>query len=493
MHKHLQTFIHPHVEIDVAVRRTRIAVFQTAHIQRQGLLIQATLVEVGGVNFLVDARRDHVRHGLTNPVLFQVHRREGKLGSRGVVHFQFLQARKALLVAAPFPSHEFDAAKTQRHRLAPSLHEHPHESNGPEVADAVVCLLVLSDRNLELVPLDGALFSGTVGFGHRLKHIRQVPLAHVLRSQVRQRQRNLVLVVRLDGAQGQILVDVLRVGDGRRGDGVPVRLLRVGVALVTAEELVAFQNVLPVLLCHGVPEVAEIVGGRVVLVLGQRIRVEVGLQAVQPRSEEGALVLGVQAVEPHVLQTVVVGAVVKGVDHIERGRVGVHPPRAGVGLEFGVVRRGQPILKFELAVVQDVLADVAQVDVKLSSTLVLRILVEGVHHPKLDVLDVGRFKVGRGQGPLDARPTLVRVLQGAVGLQSGRVIGTLKRFVVVRAALGRPIRHVQRRQVGRHPCRGAVAVIALLVELAQQDLTHAVVLTDFRVHLTVLQRTSVHE
>ena len=273
-----------------------------------------------------------------------------------------------------------------------------------------------------MVPLDGSLFSGTVGFGHGLKDIRQVPFAHILGGQVRQRQRNLVLVVRFDGAQGQILVDVLRVGNGRRGDGVPVRLLRVGVAFVTAEELVTLQNVLPVLLCHGVPEVAEIVGRRIVLVLGQRIGVQLGLQAVQPRGEEGALVLGIQTVKSHVLQAVVVGAVVKGIDHIERGRVGVHAPGAGVGFEFGVVRRGQPVFKFELAVVQDVLADVAQVDEQLAPRLVFRIFVEGVHHPKLDVFDVRRFKVGRGQGTLNAGPTLVRVLQGAVRLQSRRVI-----------------------------------------------------------------------
>ena len=73
------------------------------------------------------------------------------------------------------------------------------------------------------------------------------------------------------------------------------------------------------------------------------------------------------------------------------------------------------------------------------------------------------------------------------------MVGAVERFVVVGTALGRTVRQVQRGQVGRHAGGGAVAVVALLVELAQQDLAHPVVLTDFCIHLTVLQRAAVHE
>ena len=275
-----------------------------------------------------------------------------------------------MLVPAPFATHQLNARKAQRDRLLPTLHEHPHEPDGTEIADAVEGLLVFFDRNLELVPLDGALFCRPVGFGHGLQNVREVPFADVVGRQIRRSHRNLILVVRLDGAQGQILVDVFRVRNRRLGDGVPVGLLGVGVALVPAEKLIALQDVLLVFLGDGVAEVAEIVGRRIALVLGECVRRQIGLQPVEPRREEGPLGVRVQSVETHVLDAVIVGAVVKRVDHVERGRIRVHPPSAGVGLQL-VVGRGKAVLKFKLAVVQDILADVAQVDVQLAACLVL--------------------------------------------------------------------------------------------------------------------------
>ena len=416
MHEHLEALVHPHVEVDVPVSRPRIPVFQAAHLKRQRLLVQAALVQVGGVDFLVDARGNHVRDRLTHPVFLQVHRRQRKLRSGRVVHLDFLQAGQALLVPAPFATHQLNARKAQRDRLLPTLHEHPHEPDGTEIADAVEGLLVFFDRNLELVPLDGTLLCRPVGFGHGLQNVREVPFADVVGRQIRRSHRNLILVVRLDGAQGQILVDVFRVRNRRLGDGVPVGLLGVGVALVPAEELIALQDVLLVFLGDGVAEVAEIVGRRIALVLGECVRRQIGLQPVEPRREEGPLGVRVQSVETHVLDAVIVGAVVKRVDHVERGRVRVHAPSAGVGLQL-VVGRGKAVLKFKLAVVQDVLADVAEVDVQLATRLVLRIFVERVHDPKLDVLDVGRLKVGGHQGALHPRPTGLRVAQRAVLFQ----------------------------------------------------------------------------
>ena len=166
--KHLETLVHPHVEVDVAVGGPSVAVFQATHVQRERLLVQTALVQVGGVDFLVDPRGNHVRHRLSHPVLFQVHGRQGKLRARGIVHFQLLQARQALFVAAPLATHQFDARETKGHRLAPALHEHPHEADGTEVADAIVRLLVLAHWNLELVPLDGTLFARSVGLRHGL-------------------------------------------------------------------------------------------------------------------------------------------------------------------------------------------------------------------------------------------------------------------------------------------------------------------------------------
>ena len=492
MDKHLEALVHPHVEVDVPVGRPGVAIFQAANFQRQGLLVQSTLVQVGGVDFLVDAWGNHIGDRLANPVFFQVHRRECELRPRWVVHFDLLESGQALLIPAPLATHQFDARKAQGHRLLPALHKHPHEPDGTEIADAVERLLVFLDRDLELVPLDGTLFSRPVGLGDRLQNVCEVALANVVGRQIRRGHRDLVLVVRLDGAQGQILVDVLRVGNRRLGDGVPVGLLGVGIALIAAEELITLEDILLVFLGNGVPEVAEVVGRGVVLVLGKGVRRQVRFQPIKPRGKKGPFGVGVQPIKAHILNAVIVGAVVKGIHHVERGRVGIHTPCAGVGFQL-VVGRGQTVLEFKLAVVQHVLADVAQVDIQFAPSLVLRILIERVHDPKLDVLDVRRLEVGGHQGALHPGPSCLRVKQGAVLFQPRRIVRPVKRLVVVGAPFRRTVGQVQGRQVGRHSRGGTVAVVALLIEFTQQDLTHAVVLAHLGVHLAVLQRAAVDE
>ena len=133
------------------------------------------------------------------------------------------------------------------------------------------------------------------------------------------------------------------------------------------------------------------------------------MQPVQPRCEKDSLIFRVQTIEPDILQTVIVGAVVKSIDHIKRGWIWIHTPCTGVCVQFSVVRRGKTIFKFKLAVIQNVLADVAQVDVQLPAGLIFRILIERVHHPELNVFDVGSFEIRCGQGTLDSSPPLLWV------------------------------------------------------------------------------------
>ena len=273
VHEHLETFVHPHVEIDVPVSRTRIAVLQPAHFQGQRLLVQPSLIQVGWIDFLVDARGHSIRHRCPRTVLFKVDGRQGKLGGVGIVHFQFLESRQALLVPAPLSPHQFNSAKTQGHRFTPTRHEHPHEPNGPEVTDAVDGLLVLPHGNAELVPLDR--LEGEVIWkvgGTRLQNVRQVSLANVLWCQVRRSHGDLILVVRFNRPEGQVLIDVLRVGNGGGRNGIAVRQSRVRVALVSVEKLVALQQVFAIGLGLRVSPVTVIVGRGVVLVTGQGIR-----------------------------------------------------------------------------------------------------------------------------------------------------------------------------------------------------------------------------
>ena len=185
------------------------------------------------------------------------------------------------------------------------------------------------------------------------------------------------------------------------------------------------------------------------------------------------------------MAAVVVGAVVKRIHHVEGGGVRVNPPSARVRFKVGVVGRGQAIFKSQLAVVQNVLTDVAQVDEEPSPRLVLRIFIERVHHPKLNVLDVGGLKVRGGQRPLDAGPTLTRVEQRAVGIQARRHIRPFEGLIVVRTPLGWPVRQIQRGQVCWTPHHARLTVVSKLVQLLQLHLSRAVVPFVLRAHLAI--------
>ena len=335
-----------------------------------------------------------------------------------------------------------------------------------------------------------------LGLGDRFQHVRQVSLAHVFHRQVFWRQWDAILVVALDGPQRQIFVDVLRVGNGCRGDGVSVRLLRVRVAFVTAEELVTFEHVFLGRLGFRRPEVPKIVCRRVGVVGCQGIRAQRAFQTGQPIAEKLTFRRRIQPVQPHVLQRVVVGAVVEGIDHVERGGVGVNPPRTGVRLEFRVVRRGQPVLEFKLAVLEDVLADVAKVDVEVSPVVQQRgidglvvhgIVVERVHHPELDVFDVRRLEVRGRQCTLDACPSVLWIQERSVCRKLRRVC------IVVGTAFRGPVSQVEGREVGGKSRCGAVAVVTTLVQFLQEDLAHAVILPGFGVDLAVCLGTAVDQ
>ena len=279
MDEHPQTLVHPHVEVDVPVRRAGISVLEPADFQLERLLVELGLVRRRHIDLPDDAGRNHVIDGLAISVLLDVDRGDGELRIGRVVRLNLLRTGQALLELPPFTPDELQTGEAQGHRLAPPLHEDPHEPDAPEVTDAADTLLEVPDGHLELQPLD--LLGLPVGHGlARHQHVGQVVPADVGLRQIPRAQGNAVLEVALDGAQGQVLVEVLRVGEGGRGDGVALGLGRAGVAFVSVEEAVALQHVLLIGLGHRVAEVPEVVGGRVgpVGIVGRRLKV-----VLQPR------------------------------------------------------------------------------------------------------------------------------------------------------------------------------------------------------------------
>ena len=325
VHEHAQALVHAHVEVDVAVGRPRITVLQAADLQLQRLLVQLGLVGRGHIDLPDDARGRDVVDRLTVAVLLDVHRADGELRVGRVVRLDLLRSGQGLVVLPPFTADQLEPRETQGHGLAPPGHEDPHETDAPEIADAADARFEIPDRHLELEPLHlTGLPVGHGLVGH--EHVGEVVAADVRLVEVSGAERDAVLEVTLDGAQGQVLVEVLRVGEGRGGNGISLGLRRARVALVAIEEPVTLEHVLLVGLRHGVTEIPEIVGRGVLTDGLVSFRLQRPLQAIEPIGEEFLLLLRVQSVESDVLLGVVSGGVVERVDDVESGRVGHHTP-----------------------------------------------------------------------------------------------------------------------------------------------------------------------
>ena len=133
-----------------------------------------------------------------------------------------------------------------------------------------------------------------------------------------------------------------------------------------------------------------------------------------------------QAVEAHVL---VLARAAGGVERIGHAVLRGHAPPHGFRILRGVAVDGQAALVELLAVFEHVLAHLAEVDVKVAAhgRGIVFILDKRIHQPKLDVLDIGIFKIARFQFAHHAAPAF-----GGIGQMSVFIKARVK---VVRAAL----------------------------------------------------------
>ncbi len=215
-----------------------------------------------------------------------------------------------------------------------------------------------------------------------------------------------VLEVLLRLVERGIAVDILLVGQVGVGRGQAVDQGGLRVAVRVVEVAVAAQNIGIRAVLTWAAVVFEVVRSRVIggrLVDGRTRSVdrrqggEVGL-AIGSRPHR---LIGIrQSVQAHVLEEARIGIVVKGVHYglVLRGIA----PNAGIHIDSDA-RRRKPILKALTAVLQDVLGQIAEVEIEISARRI-GIVQEGVHHPKLDELDVLLLKVVDGQLAHDAGP-----------------------------------------------------------------------------------------
>ncbi len=382
-----------------------------------------------------------------------------------------------MLIDTPFATHEVKRTEAQHNGFLKLCHEHAHEADAREVADATLSFLVLLDGDAELVPLHG----GGVAVAQAYAAVADIHDVVASNGEVFRTYADMILEVTLVLVQRVVLVDVLHVRSCLVA-GVVALVVRVvvrRVALWHVNALVALKDGGSLLVEVTATIVMVVVVGRVghpsltdAVVSHRHVAQEVGIN-----SESPFLVIG-QSVEANILQLTTATGSGKGI--VLRGLHRNLTPLCLYELT-GAIDRHAALVEL-ITVTQDVLADLTQIDVEVTAILrgstFLTGIDEGVEHPELDVLDVCLLKVVGVQLTHHTAPALRGIGQRTVSVQvSGQVIGS---------ALRRIVRQVQDGQ--RRGGTVVGALVAVGIELADIDLTHIVVRQLFQVALDVSRR-----
>lgn len=136
---------------------------------------------------------------------------------------------------------------------------------------------------------------------------------------------------------------------------------------------------------------------------------------------------------------------------------------------IAAVHRHSTLIEF-LAISQDVLAHLAQVDVEIATIIgsisLLSGIDERIEHPELDILHVGLLEIIGVQLTHHSAPVALRILQGSIWLEVSHI-------EVVRSWLARIVSQVEHAQRIGGPLIGAL--VAQWEKLFHIDLTHIVI------------------
>ena len=436
--KHLQVAILSEVQAGVLVNGSCIARREVLHGDVEGLLVVFTQLAAVAVDVARNARRQHVVHRCLVVVLFQAYGRHFQCAAgilRGV-------AVERHFVTAPFAAYQLERTEAQNDRLFKVGQIHSHEANAGEVGDVSDAALVLAQRYAEEVPVDGGLLSVAQGYDG-LPAVDDVAHAHLhaVGAEV-----DAILVVVVVFVEGVVLVHVFGIGCGAVSRAVLFgRVLgvhRVTFGIVDAQ--VALQNGHLVGVEVASTVVVVVVAGRVgcdgVVNGGVHLAANL-LQVLGVDGELGFLCAG-QTVQTDVLARAGTRTGVEGVGH---RRLGGHvAPQAYLVLGGVAVERHTAFVEL-VSVLQNVFADVSQVDVEVAGEVAgfFATVDEGVHHPEFDVFDVGRLKVNAAvvDGAHHTAPVSPRVVQLTAVVEVG--------VEVVRTALARIVGQVEHVERGR--------------------------------------------
>ena len=409
-------------------------------------------------------RRQHIVDRFARGVLLDVDRVDRHAARGGLVaaHVQ------VVVVVAPLAAHQFEGGEAQVGRLAEARHEHTHKADGREVVDRADALLILAQGDGELIPR-GALLGAVAHGADKHLLIGDITAAHLERVGV---DGNAILEVALILVERVVLVDILHIGH-RAG-----ALIETVAGVLGAERVALGAVVVFVTLENRLALSVEVVAAIEVVVVATRVvqrREGVLLHGGDGGGRQlraqfaDVIAIGVvlllhsrrEAVETHVLINARAGGVVKGVSH---RRLVAHAAPLGVAQRRRCVVRtgGQAVLITLQAVLEDILAHLAQVEVEVAAVTVWVGLVdERVEHPELDILDVALLEIGVVEFAHNAAPSLLGVEQVTVGVD---VVGI---EVVWSALLG-----IEREVEGLDGRRLAVVEFAAGEHLGIRHLAH---------------------
>ena len=365
--EHLHLLVLAQVETGVAIHGLRLTSLQILHHHVEGLFVGLYELGLRGVGYSRDTRRQHIVYRLLVVILLDVYStylEKAALSRRGA---------QTLLVDAPLATHKVERTETQHDGFLEARHEHAHESDRGKVVDRTHLALVLRERNTELVPVDvgGVAIAQLYTTG---SHIGDETIVKGSSMAVGfedlGRDSHLVLVVAFKLVEGVVCVDILNIRTALVTGIVTLGLVfRIGrVALGIVEALIAVENALFLAVEVGATEVVVVVACGVVTpslddaVVGNHATVHHGVEPLLIRSILALLVV-VQTIQTYILHLARTTGGNKGVGL--GGGIGHLTPLGG-GIRF-VAIHGHGTLVELLAVVQDILTHLSQIEVEVAT------------------------------------------------------------------------------------------------------------------------------
>ena len=202
MHEHLNMLVLAQVERGILINGLRLSVAQIANHHRQCLFVALNELWLRRVGIATDARRQYIVDRGHVVVFLDVHSADGHLTRLRTAVVE------TLLIDAPVATHKEQRTETHHHGMLETSEEHTHEAYRREVVDGANALLVVVERDAELIPCDATVLAVTQG----LRVLTLVDDVVATYDEVFGTYRHLVLIVLLVLVQRVVLVDVLHVG-----------------------------------------------------------------------------------------------------------------------------------------------------------------------------------------------------------------------------------------------------------------------------------------